>query len=167
MRIALIVAVAENGVIGRDGDLPWRMSDDLKWFREATMGKPVIMGRKTYDSIGKPLPGRMNIVLTRSRSGEQDGVRFARDLPAAIALAAEHGASEACVIGGGGVYRAAMPLADRLYVTRIAAKVEGDTNFALPDPADWSITTIRRIAADERNDHAARIEQWDRKDRSE
>ena len=118
MKIALVAAVARNGVIGGDGALPWRISDDLKWFKKNTLGKPLLMGRKTFHSIGKALPGRDNIVLTRDPSFSAPGVFIARSLRGAIALgttcARARGAEEICVIGGGDIYAQTIARADRL-----------------------------------------------------
>ncbi|MEM9421609.1 MAG: dihydrofolate reductase [Pseudomonadota bacterium] len=163
----LVVAVAQNGVIGRDGDLPWRMSDDLKWFKSITSGKPIIMGRTTYESLGKPLPGRTNIVLTRQLVSLREGVVVASTLP--VALAAGHEAAqkmktdELCIIGGANLYEQTLPLAGRLYVTTIEANVEGDRQFHLPDPQiGWKVTPVKRIEKGPKNDFPARIERWDR-----
>ncbi|WP_221400898.1 dihydrofolate reductase [Parvularcula dongshanensis] len=162
--------MAENRVIGRDGGLPWRMSGDLKWFKEVTLGKPVIMGRTTYESIGRPLPGRENIVLSRQTDFAPGGVQVASTIEDGLALAnewgAETGADEVCVIGGGAVYAEALPRADRIYLTVIEAEVEGDTRFPPLDEADWTVTPLRRVASDGRNDHDARIERWDRKEQA-
>ncbi len=139
MRLALIVAAAENGVIGRDNKLPWHLPEDLGYFKRVTMGKPIVMGRKTYESIGRPLPGRTNIVITRNPEWQAEGVRALPDLEAALALAEEialiDGAEELMVIGGAEIYAAALPLADRIYLTRVHADVSGDA--WLPD-IDWS-----------------------------
>ncbi len=129
--VAIIVAVAENGVIGRGNDLPWRLPEDMKHFKRVTMGKPVIMGRKTWESIGRPLPGRHNIVITRNPSFAAEGADVVPSLEAALELAqgiaAADGAAEAIVMGGAEIYRAALPRADRLYITEVHAAVEGDT----------------------------------------
>ncbi len=138
MRIALIAAVAENGVIGREGGLPWRIPEDLKFFKATTLGKPVIMGRKTYDSIGKPLPGRLNIVLTRDAAWQADGVRAAHDLDTALRIAQETGADEAMIIGGADIYEMALPHAHRIYLTRIHREFDGDALFPFFDPAQWT-----------------------------
>lgn len=140
MRIAYVVAVAENGVIGQEGKLPWRLSSDLKFFRRITIGKPVIMGRKTYESIGKPLDGRDNIVLTRQDDFSAPQVHVAHSADEAVALARRlaqaRGADEIAVIGGAEIYRLLMPHADRIYLTRVHASPEGDAMFAV-DPELW------------------------------
>ena len=134
-RLALIVAVAENGVIGKNNALPWRLPEDLRHFKRVTLGKPVIMGRKTFESIGKPLPGRTNIVITRNAAYQAAGVSVVLSLAAALALAqavaAQDGAEEVMVIGGAEIYRAALPQADQLYLTEVQASVAGDA--VLPD----------------------------------
>jgi dihydrofolate reductase len=137
--LALIVAAAENGVIGRNNALPWHLPEDLRYFKRLTMGKPIIMGRKTFASIGKPLPGRTNIVITRNPVFRAEGVEVVSSLAAALELA-QHialvdGAEEAVVIGGAEIYRAALPQAERLYLTEVHAVVEGDA--VLPE-IDWN-----------------------------
>ncbi len=127
MKISIIVAAATNNVIGRDGELPWRLPEDLKRFRQLTIGKPVIMGRLTYESIGKPLPDRRNIILSARKGLNIDGCEVVDTPDAAIRLAGD--AEEVMVIGGGGVYSAMLPMADRIYMTRINATFDGDTFF--------------------------------------
>ena len=138
--IVLVVAVAGNGVIGLGGKMPWHLPADLRHFRQVTMGRPAIMGRKTFASIGKPLPGRHNIVLTRSTQWKAEGVTVVPDMPSAI-LAAQRGpqgeAGEIMVIGGAEIYALARPLATRIELTLIQLSPEGDTFFDLPDPAQW------------------------------
>ncbi len=146
-RIALIAAVARNGVIGRDGDMPWRISADLKYFKSTTMGKPIIMGRKTFESIGKALPGRPNIVVTRRASFAADDVEVAGGLDQALAVAAAYDSEEVMVIGGGQIYTTALPLAERLYLTEVHMEADGDVVFPAIDRARW-----REVS---RDDHAA------------
>lgn len=129
--------MAENNVIGKDGGLPWHIPADLKHFKAVTMGKPIVMGRRTYESIGRPLPGRLNIVVTRDPSRRWDGVEVVQSLPDALERAAAHGADEIMIIGGGDLYRAALPLAQRIYLTRVHEAVEGDTVFPDLDPTEW------------------------------
>ncbi len=137
-RIALIAALAEDGVIGRDGGLPWRIPADLKFFKAVTLGKPVVMGRKTFTAIGRPLPGRFNIVLTRDPSFRPVGVTVAADIDAAMASAASAaGDGEIMVIGGAQIYAAALPLAERLYLTEVHASIAGDTCFPAFDSGQW------------------------------
>lgn len=166
-RIAFVVAVAENGVIGNHGRLPWRLSSDLKKFRALTLGKPVIMGRKTYESIGKPLDGRDNIVLTTQRGFRPDGVHVVATLEEAIALgrrlAAERHADEVMIIGGADVFRAALPLAERIYLTRVHAAPAGDIHFASLDPEEWSETARETLPRGARDQFSADFMVLDRK----
>jgi dihydrofolate reductase len=139
--VVILVAVAENGVIGRDGDMPWRLSTDLKRFKARTLGKPVIMGRRTFASIGRPLPGRDIVVVTRDLGFAVDGVTVAASPAEAVAAArrivARTGAGEIVVAGGGEIYRALMDVADRLVVTHVHARPDGDVGFPPVDPAVW------------------------------
>lgn len=141
VRISMIVAVAENGVIGRDNGLPWRLPTDLRHFKAVTMGKPIVMGRKTFESIGRPLPGRDNIVVTGRRDFTSGQVHVAGSLEEAIVIAEnaarDRGADEIFVVGGAQIYEAAMGLASRLYVTEVADRPEGDACFPAIDPAIW------------------------------
>lgn len=159
--ISIVVAVSENGIIGRDGDMPWRLSTDLKRFKALTLGKPVVMGRKTLQSIGKPLPGRPNIVITRDAGFQFPGVDVVHDLDAALTqaatLAAETDASEIAVIGGGEIYRQALDRADILYVTHVDCVVGGDTRFPAIDPALWEKGDEDVVPAGERDSYATRF----------
>lgn len=158
--LTLVVAVAENGVIGRDGGLPWHLSSDLKRFKADTLGKPVIMGRRTFQSIGKPLPGRHNIVVTRDRDFRADGVTVAASVEAALALAhdsaAASGAGDIAVIGGGDIYRQVFDAADRIILTHVMANPDGDTRFPALDPAGWTATERADFPAGEKDSHATR-----------
>jgi len=133
MRIAMIWAMANNGVIGRQNKLPWHLPNDLKYFKRLTSGKTVIMGRKTYESIGRPLPNRINIVITRAKDFHAEGIKVVNSLPAALELAAAEtliaSAEEVIVIGGAEIYKLCLPLAERLYVTLVHADVDGDARF--------------------------------------
>ena len=145
--LALVVARARNGVIGRDGQLPWRLRSDMAWFKANTLGKPVIMGRRTWESLPKrPLPGRTNIVLSRDQSFEAQGALVCETLSEAVQIAreqaADDGADEVCVIGGAALFEAALPKARRLYLTEVEADVDGDVHFPPFDEADW--TEVRR-----------------------
>ena len=145
-RLALIAAIAANGVIGSDNALPWRLPEDLKRFKALTLGHPVIMGRKTYESIGRPLPGRRNIVVTRNADWRTEGCETAASLEAA--LAACGGAEEVFVIGGAQLYAAALPLARRLYLTEIRADFPGDARFPAFDRDAWRETSRERHRQD-------------------
>ncbi len=148
MRISLIAALAENRVIGRENGLPWRIPGDLRRFRDITMGKAVIMGRRTFESIGKPLPGRHNIVVSRDLAFAPQNVEVARALDAALRAAEGWGDDEAMVIGGASLYEQALPRADRLYLTEVHAEVDGDTLFPDVDPAEWEELSRHEKAAD-------------------
>ena len=168
MDIAIYVAIAENGVIGREGGLPWRLSSDLKRFKAGTMGKPIIMGRKTWQGLGRPLPGRLNIVVTRDRSFRAEGAEVAASLADAIALAKARarcmaGADEICVIGGGEIYTQALPLADRLNVTHVLGEVDGDTRFPPIDPKIWRVVSTEDFPAGEKDTHATRHTVYERR----
>jgi dihydrofolate reductase len=154
MRLSLIAAVAENGVIGRGNELPWRLPLDLKRFRNLTMGHHLLMGRKTFESIGRALPGRTTVVLTRSAFQPPPGVLTAGSLQEAIDMAGAAGEEEAFVVGGEEVYRVALPVADRLYLTRVHAVVQGDTFFPSLDLDDWRLLSIERHEPGEANSHS-------------
>jgi len=141
LQIVLLAGVAENGVIGRDNGLPWRLKSDMQHFRAATMNRPVIMGRKTYQSIGRPLPGRTTIVVTRDRTFAAPGILVAPNLEAALAAARgdalRRGANTIIVAGGGDIYNQTMPLATRLVITEVHKHVDGDARFPSIDPQSW------------------------------
>jgi dihydrofolate reductase len=162
-RIALVVAVSRNGVIGRDGGLPWHISSDLRRFKKITMGKPVIMGRKTWESLPrKPLPGRPNIVITRQRGYRAPGATVVNDAFTALAAARGHGAEEIAVIGGGEIYGMFFDQADRIYLTEVDIAVQGDTRFPVIDARDWRQTDGEAIAKGPRDDAACTLRVLDR-----
>lgn len=167
MRVSLIVAVARNGVIGGDGALPWRIRDDMAWFRKTTMGKPLIMGRKTFTSIGKPLPGRDSLVMTRDPAFIRDGIYLARSMRGAIRLgeacARSRDADEICVIGGGEIYAQALGRAERIYLTRVDAAPPGDARFPELDARDWREKRINTCAATPENQYACEFFILDRR----
>ena len=148
-RVSLIVAMAQNGVIGRGNRLPWRLPEDLRRFKASTMGKPILMGRKTFESIGHPLAGRLNIVLTRDAHWSATGVAVVHTVEAALAAAGDAG--ELMVIGGAEIYQLVMPFARRIYLTHVHAEVAGDTFFPAFDPTQWVDVECEAFAADERN----------------
>lgn len=166
MKISLIVAVAENGVIGRDGGLPWRLSSDLKTFRRLTMGKPIVMGRRTFESIGKPLDGRDNIVVSRDSSFAPDGVSVTDNIEDAMTLARvlarTGGADEVMVIGGAKIYDGTLAMADRIYLTRVHARPDGDRTFEGFDPQEWSETSRAPLPQGPKDEHAATLFVYDR-----
>jgi dihydrofolate reductase len=146
--IALVVAVSRNGVIGRDGGLPWHISSDLKRFKAITLGKPVIMGRRTWESLPrKPLPGRSNIVVTRQAGFAAEGAVVVGDVQAALAVAALEQPAEICVIGGGDIYRQTLAQAGRIYLTEVQMDAEGDTHFPTLDPAAWGEVSREEVMA--------------------
>lgn len=166
--ISLIVAVAENGVIGRDGGLPWRLSSDLKTFRRLTMDKPIVMGRKTFESIGKALDGRDNIVVTRDPAFEAAGVSTCESLTDALTLArvlaTTRGADEIMVIGGVAIFEAAVPVADRIYLTRVHASVDGDRFFPPLDDAVWVEIGKEALPQGAKDDFASTLFTYKRRD---
>lgn len=169
MTVTLVAAVSKNSVIGRDGGLPWRLSGDLKRFKADTMGKPIIMGRKTFQSIGRPLPGRANIVVTRDGGLAALGVDVVGSVDDALTLADVRarcsGGDEICVIGGGEIYSQTFGRADRLIITRVLAEIEGDTVFPAIDPDRWDLVHSQAHDAGERDSHATRYEVWHRRER--
>jgi dihydrofolate reductase len=162
MKVSLIVAAAENGVIGRQNDLPWRLSADLRRFKALTMGHAVIMGRKTYESIGRPLPGRRMIVISRQPGYSAPGVESAIGFEAALAIAKAHNEGEVFVIGGAAIFELAAPLAERLYLTRVHADVPGDVFFPPLDPAAWRLLESQPHPADEKNEFPFTFQRYER-----
>ena len=160
MTVSIIVAMAENGVIGRDMDLPWHISADLKRFKALTMGHHIVMGRKTFESIGRLLPGRTTVIVTRQPDYQVDGAVIVNSLGAAQAAATDD--SELFIIGGGQIYEIALPLADRLHVTRVHTEVDGDTSFPAIDWDQWELVSAERHGADEKNDHDFTFESYQR-----
>lgn len=152
MKYSIVVAVAENGIIGADGDMPWKLSTDLKRFKQLTLGKVVIMGRKTFEAIGnKPLVDRTNIVITRDKNWNAPDTLVAHSLDDAMALGSSHskelGTTEICIVGGGEIYRQAMDIADTLYITWVCASPDGDTSFPSVDDSIWECTHEQTIPA--------------------
>jgi dihydrofolate reductase len=149
MTISLIVAVAENGVIGKKGTvLPWRLPADLAHFKELTMGHTIIMGRKTYDTIGRPLPGRQNIVISRDPNYHVDGCETAISVEAALSKASSE---EVFIIGGGEIFKQTLPLASKLYITRVDSSPEGDVTFTY-DETEWEEVSSESHPADDKNE---------------
>lgn len=158
--ISLIVAASDNNVIGSKGELPWRLSSDLKRFKTLTMGKPIVMGRLTYESIGRALPGRQNIVITRQADYEADGCDVVCSIEAAFEAAGD--AEEIVVIGGGDVYRQCLPIAERIYMTRVHTEIEGDAFFPPLDDADWQQTSADVCEVDDKDDYPFTFITYDR-----
>jgi len=161
--ISLIVAMDEKRGIGKDGKLPWRLSSDLKRFRELTMGHHMIVGRKTFESIGKPLPGRQTIVVTRNASFKADGCIVAGSVQAALAAAQERGEPEVFVIGGAEIYTQTLDVADRVYLTQVHAQVDADTFFPELKHDRWRETQNAFQAADDRNQYSFSFKLLERK----
>ena len=162
MIVSLIVAAAENDVIGRQNDLPWRLSADLQRFKRLTMGHAVVMGRKTYESIGRPLPGRRMIVVTRQADYRADGVEVVGRMEAAVDLAAKQGETELFIIGGAEIFAHFLPRADRLYWTRVHANVDGDVCFPTFNRGAWRLVESVRHEADAKNEHPYSFELYER-----
>ena len=158
---SLVVAVARNGVIGHTNGMPWHLPSDLAFFKRLTMGHPIIMGRKTHESIGKPLPGRVNIVITRDRAFRAPGCVVVDSLEAAYRAAGD--VEEVFVIGGAQVYDVAMATIDRIYLTEVEGSIEGDTWFPPFDRSQWTEVELSRQAIDERHALATRTVRLDRK----
>lgn len=150
--ISIIVAAAQNGAIGSANRLPWHLPDDLKRFKALSLGKPIVMGRRTFDSIGRPLPGRTNIVVSRQAGLALEGVLVVQSLDAALAAAGS--VPEIVVIGGAEIFRQVLPRTDTIHLTRVHAHVDGDVFFPELDPAQWREADVEHHAADERHQYA-------------
>ncbi|HIL99479.1 MAG TPA: dihydrofolate reductase [Myxococcales bacterium] len=163
MKLSILVALSENRVIGRDGDLPWRLPDELKYVKKTTMGHTLLMGRKTYESIGRPLPGRTSIVISRNADyNPHPEVIVVGSLAGAIETAATRGEDEAFIFGGESIYAEALPSADRLYLTRVHTEVDGDAHFPAFNLTDWKLVSETPHAQDERHPHAYSHQTYDR-----
>jgi dihydrofolate reductase len=161
MRVSLIAALADNGVIGRDNQLPWRLRADLQHFKRLTMGRPIVMGRRTWESIGRPLPGRTNIVITRDTAFRAEGGVVAHSIEQALEAAGD--CDELFIIGGAELYAQTLPLADRLYLTRVKAEVPGDALFPPLTPGEWREVGRESHGADENNEYACEFVVLDRR----
>ncbi|MGN5191649.1 type 3 dihydrofolate reductase [Aeromonas veronii] len=163
MKISMIAAMAHDRVIGKDNQMPWHLPADLAHFKRVTLGKPVLMGRKTFESIGRPLPGRRNLVISRNSDYRADGVEVIDSVGAALALLAGSSVEELMVIGGGHLYAEMLPSADCLYLTQIDLTVEGDTRFPAFDDGQWQRIACESHPADEKNPHPYSFEIWQRR----
>ncbi len=161
--ISFIVAAAENNVIGKDNQLPWHLPSDMKYFKNQTWGMTVIMGRKSLESLGKPLQGRKNIVVTRNKDWKQEGTEVAHSINEAIDLAKETGVNEIFIIGGAEIFKEAMPVANRIYLTRIHHHFDGDAYFPEVSDAEWTLVQSRFCDADEKNQYPHTFQVWERK----
>jgi dihydrofolate reductase len=151
--LSIIVAMANNSAIGKDNQLLWHLPEDLQYFKRTTMGKPIVMGRKTFESIGRALPGRLNIVITRQTDWQHEGVKVAHTIEDALKLAEAQsiidGMDEVMVIGGAEIYKTALPVADKLYITRVDAEIDGDAFFPEVDNSVWQETSRESFSADD------------------
>ena len=163
MKISMIAAMAHDRVIGKDNQMPWHLPADLAHFKRVTLGKPVLMGRKTFESIGRPLPGRRNLVISRNPGYQAEGIEVVGSVEAALALLASSAVEELMVIGGGHLYAEMLPSADRLYLTQIDLAVEGDTRFPAFDDGQWQRVDCESHPADEKNPHPYSFETWQRR----
>ena len=163
MKKTIIVASSENGGIGKDGAIPWKLKDDLAFFKETTMGHTLIMGRKTFDSIGFPLPGRRSIVVTRRADFLAEGCHVVNSLREAFALAEEKGEEEVFVAGGGEIYQQTIDLVEKIYLTRVHAIIEADSFFPEIGEPEWVLISEKRHSSDDKHRYAFTFEEWERK----
>jgi dihydrofolate reductase len=163
MRVSLLLAASANNVIGKDNQLPWHLPDDLKYFKNLTWGLPILMGRKTFDSIGKPLPGRKSIVITRQQDWQHEGVDVVHSVDEAIQKAEGYGAKEIFVIGGAEIFGTSLPMASRIYLTRIHHHFDGDVFFPEINEEEWNLSASRFCAKDEKNAYDHTYQVWERK----
>lgn len=163
MHINQVVAAASNNVIGKNNRLLWSLPNDMKFFKNTTWGMPVIMGRKTFESLGKPLAGRTNIVITHQQNWQPEGVLVVNNIQEAMAAAAETDAKEAFVIGGGEIYRQTLPLTERIYLTRVHTTLDGDTFYPGFNESEWQLLSQLDFAADEKHAHAYSFQVWQRR----
>lgn len=167
VRIAMIAGVAENGVIGSDQTIPWRVPSDMAFFKKTTMGKPIVMGRKQFETVGKPLPGRTNIVITRQRGYQPEGVLVFHDVDTALAeagkIAEADGVDEIMIIGGGELYAQLMARADRLYITHIDLSPSGDVRFPAIAPEQWTVVDLPEVSPSPRDEATYRVKVYERR----
>ncbi|MBX4335027.1 dihydrofolate reductase [Bartonella raoultii] len=165
--ICLIAAVAQNGVIGHEGAMPWHLSTDLQRFKALTFGSPIIMGRKTWDSIGRPLPGRTNIVITRNDTFTAEGAVIAHSLSQACAIAkkvaSQNGADAIFIIGGGEIFQQGFHLADKIFLTEVLASIQGDSFFPVIDKDKWTLVQTQDIPQGDKDSHSTRFVVYERK----
>ena len=163
MIISLLLAADENNVIGKDNQLPWRLPNDLKYFKNLTWGMPVLMGRKTFESLGKPLPGRKNIVITRNKDWKNEAVAVVHSTEEAIHIAQESDIKEIFIIGGAEIFNSVLPQANRIYLTRIHHQFEGDAFFPELNKNEWQVTSQKFCTVDEKNAYPHTFQVWERK----
>lgn len=163
MTLSIVVAASENNVIGKDNRLLWTLPNDMKFFKNTTWGMPVIMGRKTFESLGKPLAGRTNIIVSSRDHWHPEGAIVVNTLEAAVEAARSTDALEAYIIGGGEIYRQSLPLCSRVYLTRVHTSIEGDTRFPVLSPTDWTLHSRLDFPADAKHAFAYSFEVWDKR----
>lgn len=161
--ISLIVAAAENNAIGKDNQLLWHLPNDLKFFKNTTWGMVVVMGRKTFEAVNKPLPGRINIVITRQANWTAEGVITATDLDDALKKAAETNCKEIFIIGGGEIYKQSMDICNKIYITRVHATLDGDTFFPVIDESNWALASNEDFEADAKHAYGYSFQVWVKK----
>lgn len=164
--ISLIVAASTNNAIGKNNQLPWHLPNDLKFFKNTTWAMPVIMGRKTFEAVNKTLPGRFNIVITRQADWRAEGVIAATDLEDALKKGEETNCNEVFIIGGGEIYKQGFEIADKIYLTRVHATLDGDTFFPVIDEHNWQLTSNQDFAKDEKHQFAYSFQTWVRRSNS-
>ena len=162
--LSLLVAASENNVIGKDNQLPWHLPSDLKYFKNQTWGMPILMGRKTFESIGKPLQGRRSIVITRNKNWQHENVDVVHSIDEAIEKAKAYGAKEIFVIGGAEIFNSAFIKADRIYLTRVHHNFDGDAFFPDVSASNWNLIQNRFCAADEKNAYAHTFQVWEKRE---
>jgi len=162
MTISFIVAASKNNVIGKDNKLPWCLPTDMRYFKNVTWGMPVIMGRKSYESLGKALKGRTNIVITRNKDWKAEDAQVVQTIDRAITVAAQTDAKEIFIIGGAQIFRSALPSADRIYLTLVHGNFEGDAFFPAMEKGEWQLISNRDCAADGKNPYALSFQVWER-----
>lgn len=162
MKISLVVAAASNNAIGKEGTMPWHLPNDMKHFKNITWGMPVVMGRKTFESLGKPLAGRKNIVISRQPGWNAAGTIVVKSIEDALFVASQADVNEVMVIGGGEIYKALYTKANRIYLTRVEAEPEADTFFPAIDPEQWYLVNQQNHEADEKNAYNYSFQTWER-----
>jgi len=160
--ISIIVAASENNAIGKNNQLLWHLPNDLKYFKNITWGGVVVMGRKTFESVGKPLPGRINIVITKQPDWKAEGIVVSNNIDDALSKAYETNCKEIFIIGGGQIYQEILPNTDRIYLTRVHVQLEADTFFPSIDETEWLLTSHRDCPADEKNIYSHSFQVWDK-----
>jgi len=162
MLISLIVAASTNNAIGKNNQLLWNLPNDMKFFKNTTWAMPVLMGRKTFESLGKPLPGRLNIIITRQKDWKPEGAMVVHSLADAIKAATAADYNEAFIIGGGEIFKEAMPIADKIYLTRVDAELEGDAFFPEINTKDWLMVSEQSFEIDAKHAYAYHFQLWER-----